>query len=338
MNTGRLPLPALLLGGLALVACRSASTPRAERPAIADVETVRVAAGGGEVEARVTWPAAGAGKLPVIIWSHGLGSSKDTYAYLAEHWARAGYVVIRPTHPGSDSALFRGVQGDAQVIATLRRALTDPAILAARPRDIARTIDALPAIEAAVPGLAGRIDAARVGVGGHSFGAYTALASAGLVVDLPGAPAQRWADRRPAAFLAISPQGRTENHGAGAWSRIDRPVLVMSGSNDAQARFLSDDVRDAAWRMQAWEGLPATGNKWLVFIEGAYHHTFAAGAGSALFTGGVPIEAGDLDVVRVSTTAFWDHWLKGDAAGRGYVVGGGIVQAFGAARVRVDAK
>src|SRR5579864_8920832 len=44
---------------------------------------------------------------PLIIFSHGFGSSKDGYVYLAEGWAQAGYAVILPTHHGGDRAALQ---------------------------------------------------------------------------------------------------------------------------------------------------------------------------------------------------------------------------------------
>jgi predicted dienelactone hydrolase len=33
---------------------------------------------------------------PVVLFSHGLGGSRDTSPYLGEHWARRGYVAGNP--------------------------------------------------------------------------------------------------------------------------------------------------------------------------------------------------------------------------------------------------
>ena len=43
----------------------------------------------------------GAGPFPVIVFSHGLYASKDTYWALAQYWASYGYACIHPSHdPG----------------------------------------------------------------------------------------------------------------------------------------------------------------------------------------------------------------------------------------------
>src|SRR5262245_50577734 len=42
-------------------------------------------------------------KFPVIVFSHGLGGSRANYGYVCEHLASQGYLVIVPTHHGSDT-------------------------------------------------------------------------------------------------------------------------------------------------------------------------------------------------------------------------------------------
>ncbi|MEW5857221.1 MAG: alpha/beta hydrolase, partial [Cyanobacteriota bacterium] len=54
---------------------------------------------------------------PVIVISHGLGSDRSSYAYLARHLASHGFAVALPEHPGSNSeqlqALISGLTSDA---------------------------------------------------------------------------------------------------------------------------------------------------------------------------------------------------------------------------------
>ena len=47
----------------------------------------------------------------VVLFSHGLGGSREGSAYLGEHWAARGYVVVLLQHPGSDDV---GVAGRAR--------------------------------------------------------------------------------------------------------------------------------------------------------------------------------------------------------------------------------
>lgn len=102
---------------------------------------------------------------PLIVISHGTGGSFGGHYDTAQALARAGFVVAALNHPGdnwqdrSDSFTWRNfVNRPRQLSATIDYMLT-----AWRDRD--------------------RIDAARIGVFGHSAGAYTALAVAGGVPD-----------------------------------------------------------------------------------------------------------------------------------------------------------
>lgn len=52
---------------------------------------------GEYIQLRVFAPASGSG-LPVVLFSHGFGSSMDGYAPLTDHWAAHGFVVVQPTY------------------------------------------------------------------------------------------------------------------------------------------------------------------------------------------------------------------------------------------------
>jgi predicted dienelactone hydrolase len=43
-----------------------------------------------DVPVKLYFPKSGAGPFPVIIFSHGLGGSRDGYEYLGRHWASHG--------------------------------------------------------------------------------------------------------------------------------------------------------------------------------------------------------------------------------------------------------
>src|SRR6185312_3358699 len=82
------------------------------------------------------------GKFPLIIFSHGLGGSRDGYAYLGEHWASCGYIVVHPQHHGSDKEVTRGFRP----LKALREAAANPTNAINRPLDISFVIDRLTAL------------------------------------------------------------------------------------------------------------------------------------------------------------------------------------------------
>ena len=44
---------------------------------------------------------------PVVIFSHGLGGTREGSEYLGDHWAQRGYVAVFLQHPGSDDSVWK---------------------------------------------------------------------------------------------------------------------------------------------------------------------------------------------------------------------------------------
>ena len=57
------------------------------------------------VPVKIYYPEKGTGPFPVVLFSHGLGGSRNGYSYLGEHWASHGYVSVHLQHVGSDGAV-----------------------------------------------------------------------------------------------------------------------------------------------------------------------------------------------------------------------------------------
>lgn len=105
----------------------------------------------------------GEGPFPLVVFSHGHGAVRWQSTFYTVNLASHGYVVAAPDHVGDT------------LRDTARNAL-DATLVAFeyRPRDVSFLLDlfeSLPANHA----LSGLVDASRVGVTGHSFGALTSL-------------------------------------------------------------------------------------------------------------------------------------------------------------------
>jgi predicted dienelactone hydrolase len=160
------------------------------------------------------------GRFPLVVLSHGTGSSPFLHRELAASLARGGFVVALLRHPGNhreDDALA----GTAQ-------------ILADRPRQVSAVVDAL----LADPVLRGALTGA-VGVIGHSLGGYTALAVAG---GRPTASGSETLDGQPAA-VPVTPDERVRAvvllapatpwfQEPGALDDVRVPVLMLTGTAD----------------------------------------------------------------------------------------------------------
>src|SRR5690349_9228918 len=143
-----------------------------------------------EVPVRIRMPA-GTGKVPLILFSHGLGGSLDAGTLWAEGWVADGNAVIHLQHPGSDAAAIgRG----------LRQAMT-PEQLRSRAGDVHFVLDEVARRRREGGCDLTRLDLRRVGMSGHSFGAQTTLAIAGTTY-----PFGSLADPRVRAAIAFSPQ------------------------------------------------------------------------------------------------------------------------------------
>lgn len=243
----------------------------------------------------------GAGPFPVIIFSHGALASKDNYSAFGQFWASNGYVSIHPSH--ADSVVDSGFRG------SLRDALSDPHAWQNRPQDISFIIDSLAHVEKFAPQLAGKLDLRHIGVGGHSFGAYTAGLIAGATIRLPGKTApQSFVDKRVSAVVMLSPQGEgIMGLSAHSWDELHLPMLLMRGSRD-----FGPFGQDPVWRSEAFEKAPA-GNKYEVELEGATHMGFAA----PFSGGGHRVEI--FQCAELETLAFWDAYLRQDPEARQYI-------------------
>ncbi|XIA65508.1 hypothetical protein ACFIOY_04110 [Bradyrhizobium sp. TZ2] len=62
------------------------------------------------VPARLHWPTniAPGSRVPLIVFSHGMGGSRRGYSYLARYWAARGIASLHVQHAGSDSSLWAG--------------------------------------------------------------------------------------------------------------------------------------------------------------------------------------------------------------------------------------
>ena len=208
-----------------------------------------------DITLNIEYPTRGISR-PLIIWSHAFGASGRMYVGLSSYWASHGYVVIRPTHADLPP------RGD-DVWAT-----NGPDAWRDRVRDITFIIDSLQQLEERYPELKGKINPARIGVGGHAYGAHTAMLIGGART-FPGPVS--YADPRVTAIVAMSPPGPGERRGltSDSWSELRMPALFITGSLDTG----TTEGETAEWRKEPYQLSPA-GDKWLIVIEGARAASF----------------------------------------------------------------
>lgn len=302
----------------------AAETPGAytpDRPAreVYSAEIVlRDAARGKEIPLRVTCPKEG-GPFPVVVFSHGAGGSGDSYLELSRFWAGHGYVVLQPTH--DDSLKLRRQRGEnITMLDAMAGARADLAGWEQRPADVSFVLDSLQEIARRVPEAAGKMDASRVGAGGHSFGAHTSQLLGGVLTYLPGEKEPRiLADKRVRAVLLMSPQGRsrpglTER----SWEKLMLPMMTLTGSLDT-----GRGGQDAEWRTEPFR-YSSPGDKYLVFIDGADHGFGGIARSAARLVTRRGDDPRHREYVKTAGLAFWDAYLKGKADALAYLKSDGL--------------
>ena len=181
------------------------------------------------VPIRIYFPIDLAEPMPVIVFSHDVGLTRDDYAYLGLAWAAHGYVAVHVQHAGSD----RAQRGTLRPRETMRRAFEDANNTLQRGLDIRFAFDQLQILDRGPGPLGGRLDLGRLGVAGHELGALTALAVAGQVIYSSGGQPLSIADPRVKAVLAISaPVADSKEIQDAVYSTIRVPCLHVTGTCD----------------------------------------------------------------------------------------------------------
>ena len=268
-----------------------------------------------EVPVTVRWPDAAAtqrGPSPVVLFSHGLGGTREGGAVWGQAWAAAGFVVVHLQHAGSDLAAIRDVTHTFTDQQALRRAAS-PAQLLARLNDVTFALDEIGRRHAARQERWATVRPTQVGMSGHSFGAHTTLGMSGQ--RYPGFDGV--SEPRLASFIAFSPSLPAAGDAKQAFERITRPMLCITGTRDSDVAGVGATPER---RMAVFDALPA-GNKAQLVLLDADHMTFAGQTGRAVEI--VPrepvtrdLQAAHHALVAAVSTDWWRATLLGDGAAR----------------------
>jgi predicted dienelactone hydrolase len=256
---------------------------------------------------------------PVIAISHGMASSRKTFAYLAKHLASHGFAVAAIEHDDMSLAKFDRVLAG-------RESFPGANNLIDQPLDISYVLDRLEAET--------NLDLERVGLVGQSFGGYSALALAGgtLIPEANDAECQpqsysdvlldfsslakctfnqhdqdpvKLRDPRVKAVIAINPMAKI--FGQAGMSQIKTSTMIISGSNDLIMPTVDEQIKPFSWLSDNLE-------KYLVLVKPATHFSFLQeGLGVLPVSGGAvgprPIYAYPA-LKTLSTAFFQDHLFQ----------------------------
>ncbi|GAB4214381.1 MAG: hypothetical protein OHK0012_12310 [Synechococcales cyanobacterium] len=256
--------------------------------------------------------------FPVVIISHGAGGTWDANFAQAQHLAQHGYAVLAVEHVGSNFDRFKAAGGVVDALKSMTRNATE---VMNRPQDIGFAIDQLLEWNRSHPTLQGQLDPERIGVMGHSFGAYTALVSCGARPALDWlVPAQGrglgpdLSDPRVKACVALSPQGPGEPFFLEeSYASVNRPVLGITGSRDVQQFQLSPTHR------RRFLDLMPAGETYFLWLTNADHSAFSDPSGSG--RRGLPSRSRTdaQPVVKEATLQFFNVFVRGDESARAYL-------------------
>ncbi|WP_433025731.1 alpha/beta hydrolase family protein [Actinomycetospora sp. CA-053990] len=160
-----------------------------------------------------------AGRPPLVLLSHGTGSTPDVYRGLAADLAHAGFAVAALSHAGNRLG-DDGLAGTAEVLTV-------------------RTRQSVEAVDLALEALGASAEPPRIGLVGHSLGAATALALAGArphalpweTADGVARPIAVSRDERVAALVLLMPATPWFD-APGALAQVDVPTVVLTAEHD----------------------------------------------------------------------------------------------------------
>jgi pimeloyl-ACP methyl ester carboxylesterase len=222
-----------------------------------------------EIPVRLYWPAGASPSTPVplVVFSHGLGGSKNGYSYLGKHWSSLGFASLHLQHPGSDRAVWGGnifsLVGNVVAAASEANAMD-------RARDVSFAISAMLASR----DYGSSIQSSAIAVAGHSYGANTALLVGGATVERDGKAVSFRDDRVKALILISAPPFVGEGDMSKVLGPIKVPTLHVTGTDDVIR--VPGHYSDVADRVSVFDAVRAP-DKVLTVFKGATHSVFTSG-------------------------------------------------------------
>ena len=293
-----------------------------------------------EVPIKVYLPAEAGGPLPVVLVSHGLGGSREGLSYLGKYWASHGYACVHMQHVGSDESVWRGVPVKDRLQA-MRKAARTPGVAIDRANDVPFVLNELERLNADTDArLHGLLNLGSVGIAGHSFGAWSAMAAGGMTVGSGFRPT-RYEEHRIKCMIPLSPPVvSNERQYEATYSTLNIPALFMTGTLDTSVI----NNTTAEERLIPYRTMPGGSEdgqpKYLINFDGADHMTFSGETKRRLRTKVDPEDNKVFhSIILQSTTAFLDGYLLGDRDAKEWFSDGGFAELVGdRGEVEMDAE
>lgn len=274
------------------------------------------------------------GPWPVVIFSHGLGGSREAAGYFGEAMAENGYISLHLQHPGSDSSLWmdairygritmkpgdqgagqgmRGLQGGPgamkqSLMKEMRQGMTGEN-LKARVDDVKFVLNQLERLNREAGPWHNKVDMTKIGCSGHSFGAGTTMAIAGQNFGTGAARINEADSRVKAAIYMSAPVNLAGRDPKNLYGSIKIPGMHMTGTEDNSPV----NNNTAADRLIPYKFVSAP-DQYQVNFEGGDHAIFGGTQARGMGTRDQAKDAQFHVLINKLSLAFFDAYLKGDA-------------------------
>lgn len=245
--------------------------------------------------------ASAARPAPLIVFSHGIGGSRNGYTYLGKYWANQGFASLHLQHVGSDRSLWFG--NPLTLAERLQNAAQDNEAIA-RVQDHHFALDRL----LIMPDLAQKIDHQRVVAAGHSYGANTTMLVVGATVERNGRLLNYGDPRVKAAIILSAPPFYGSGDPVRILGNVLVPTLHITATEDVIR--IPGYFSGSADRIAIYDSMSATSGakKVLAVFEGGSHGVFTDRAG----TGGVTLNLQVKEATRQLSLAFMRNLFDAD--------------------------
>ena len=244
--------------------------------------------------------------FPVIIWSHGLGGSREGAGFISRYIASHGYIVIHIQHFGTDSSLWEGKPGHPWDV--IRATYIPRSDTLQRFKDVPFALSQLQTLD-----IAPFMDLTRMGMSGHSFGGMTTQVMAGQYRGY-GKTQYTLFQKDFKAGIIYSPSPFFQRKGLPPqdfYGGMRIPLLMMTGTEDASPleKFGVEDRKEVF----KYSGGP---DQHLLVLDKGDHMVYNGSRGQLDEN---PKRSVHEEIIKVLSLAFWEAYLKGDQAAKDWL-------------------
>ena len=253
-----------------------------------------------QVPARLYLPQDAAIKAPLVIFSHGIGGSREGYSYIGKYLAANGIAAMHVQHVGSDRSVWFG--NPIAMVGRLQDAAKEGEAID-RTKDMRFALDQL----LSDASLGARIDAERIAAAGHSYGANTTMLLAGAKVQRAGGALNLADPRIKAAVIISAPPFYGQGDPQAIVGSINVPSLHITATGDEIN--IPGYFSPAKDRVAVYEAVSSAPGKLLAVFKDGSHSMFT----DRLGTGGEALNPQVKKATRSLMLAFLQSQWGGDA-------------------------